>query len=122
MPSPISPDGTLRAALSADGPNFELIDIASGMVVRTFGPAASRPETFDFSPNGTLIVSDSERDPEDRRLNPVANLWDVGGGTLIQQLPHLTSYPFDDSHPVLFSPNQTNLFVGGYGSTALWCR
>jgi hypothetical protein len=121
-PSPISPDGTLMAALADDGPDFDLVDTATGKIVKTFGPAPTRPESFDFSPSAALIASDSERDPVDRRVNPVGSLWDVGGGTLIQRLPLITNVPLGLPEPVLFAPDGLHLFAGGYSTSALWCR
>jgi hypothetical protein len=75
-----------------------------------------------------VIVSDSERDPVDRRLNPVASLWDVGGAhadpavAAPHEVPHLTSITFDDPKPVLFSPMRGTPSSGVNGTTALWCR
>ena len=120
-PSPVSPDGTLAAG-PTDPPsdNFVLRDTGTGDVVRTFGPQPTFPSAFDFSPDGALIASTSARDPADRRVPPVAGVWVAGTGQLQQSLLIVTSQP-SNAEPVLFATAR-RLLVGGYATTALWCR
>jgi hypothetical protein len=120
-PNATSPDGTLVAE-PTDPPsnNFVLRDTGTGAVVRTFGPQPTFPSVFDFSPDGALIASTSTRDPADRRVPPVAGVWVAATGQVQQSLLIVTSQP-SNSEPVLFATSQ-RLLVGGYATTALWCR
>jgi hypothetical protein len=121
-PSPVSPDGTLVAE-PTDPPsnNFVLRDTGTGDVEQTFGPQPSFPATFDFSPDGTLIASASDRDPADRQVPPVADVWVAASGQRQQSLLIVTSQPETSAEPVLFIRSR-RLLVGGYATTALWCR
>jgi WD40 repeat protein len=117
-----SPDGTLQVVTPPDdsSPTFSVRDTGTGQVVRTFGPQPTHPWTFDFSPDGALIASSSARDPADRRVPPVADVWDVATGAHEQSLRIIGDLP-DGGQAVLFG-DADHLFVAGYGTTARWCR
>jgi hypothetical protein len=122
-PSATSPDGILQAAPQSDdwSQNFDLINTATGDVVRTMGPQPSRPRTFDFSPDDASVASSSERDPADRRAPPVANIWSVSSGEVEDTLRILTTVPETNPQPVLFG-DVNHLFVAGHATAARWCR
>jgi WD40 repeat protein len=122
-PRATSPDGKLKLEDPARlfKPTFDLLDVATGAVVRTLGPQPSRPRTFDFAPDGARIASSSERDPVDRRPAPVADVWTVGTGAHEQSLRIVTSAPETSAQAVLFS-DAGHLLVAGYATTARWCR
>jgi WD40 repeat protein len=123
QPSALSRDGKVQADAATSGASFfDLRDTSSGASAHRLGPQPTRPTTFDFAPDGSLVASASERDPADRQVAPVTAIWTVDGGDLAQTLPVLTGQPETSAQPVLFADDGRHLFVGGFASTALWCR
>jgi WD40 repeat protein len=116
-PSAISPDGLYEARASADywSANFEVVDRATGAVVRTFGPHPSRVIGLEWSADGALIASSSERDPVDRRGPAYVKLWDAATGALVQDIET------DAERTALFHTSGARLFVPTEGTTAVWC-
>jgi WD40 repeat protein len=121
--SSVSRDGKLQTERVTDDPTFfNLRDVTRGNVVGRLGPQPTRPTTFDFASDASLIASASERDPADRQRAPVTYIWSVDSGDLQQTLPVLTGQPETSAQPVLFGDDGRHVLVGGFGSTALWCR
>jgi hypothetical protein len=123
QPSSTSRDGELQAEPAPSAATFfDLRNTSSGTIARRLGPQPTRPTTFDFAPDGSLVASASERDPADRQRAPVTYVWKVDSGEVQQALPVLTGQPGISAQPVLFDDDGRHLFVGGFTSTALWCR
>ena len=116
QPSATSPDGAFVAVPSSQQGYFDVRPTDLGTSLRRFGPHLTRVVHLDWSPDGALIASGSERDPVDRRGNPVTRVWNVDAGVLQQQLESNGDYP------ALFHPDGDRLFMAGWGSVTLWCR
>jgi WD40 repeat protein len=115
-PSATSPDGQYRAQPGVE-PSFDLVEVATGAVIRTFGPHESRVVGLEFSPDGGLIASSSERDPKDRRDPAFVKLWVTDTGALAQSVE-----THGGDATALFHTGGERLFVPGQGTVAVWCE
>ena len=105
----VAPNGMV--ALGADDGNHVYIARSSGKIVQSLFTMGSNPRALDFSPNGSLLAV-AAYSLSDNMAN--VHVYEMDWNALmVTHVANLSSHHYDDTFALSFSPNGTELYVGG---------
>ena len=105
----VAPNGMV--ALGADDGNHVYIARSSGKIVQSLFTMGSNPRAIDFSPNGSLLAV-AAYSLSDNMAN--VHVYEMDWNALmVTHVANLSSHHYDDTFALSFSPNGTELYVGG---------
>tara|TARA_Y100001968_G_scaffold235519_1_gene218689 strand:+ start:985 stop:4962 length:3978 start_codon:yes stop_codon:yes gene_type:complete len=105
----VAPNGMV--ALGADDGDHVYIARSSGKIVQSLFTMGSNPRALDFSPNGSLLAA-AAYSLNDNMAN--VHVYEMNWNALmVSPVANLSSNHYDDTFGMSFSPDGTELYVGG---------